>query len=93
MHNLSRSQNQLARLNGQFYAWEFTHKDSTTFQIFLEQANINLKLERKRNILICDNETWYKKKTLVFGKFTPKPLPPYSSDLDPIERLLLLMKA
>jgi transposase len=78
---------------GQFYAWEFTHMDGAAFQVFLEHANKDVKFERKRNILICDNATWHKKKTLVWGKFTPQFLPPYSPDLNPIERLWLIMKA
>jgi transposase len=78
---------------GQFYALEFTHMDGTIFQVFLEHANKDLKLERKRNLLICDNATWHKKKSLDWGKFELKLLPPYSPDLNPIERLWLLMKA
>jgi transposase len=44
-------------------------------------------------MLICDNAKWHKKKSLTWGVFTPKYLPPYSPDLNPIERLWLLMKA
>jgi transposase len=36
---------------GQFYALEFTHSDSEVFQVFLNHANRDVKLERPRNIL------------------------------------------
>ena len=78
---------------GQFYALEFTHTDSEVFQVFLDHANQDVKLDRPRNILICDNATWHKKKSLHWGAFEPVFLPPYSPDLNPIERLWLLIKA
>jgi transposase len=78
---------------GQFYALEFTHMDSTIFQVFLDNANKDLKLERKRNLLICDNASWHKKKSLDWHGFEPVYLPPYSPDLNPIERLWLIIKA
>jgi transposase len=78
---------------GQFYALEFTHTDSDVFQVFLDHANQDVKLERPRNIIICDNATWHKKKSLDWGSFEPVFLPPYSPDLNPIERLWLLIKA
>jgi len=78
---------------GQFYALEFTHSDSAVFQVFLNHANQDVKLERPRNIIICDNASWHKKKSLDWGAFEPVFLPPYSPDLNPIERLWLLIKA
>ncbi|MBF0467259.1 MAG: IS630 family transposase [Nitrospirae bacterium] len=78
---------------GEFYALEFSHSDSVIFQTFLDYANKDLKPERKRNILILDNASWHKNKTLNWGNFEPIYLPPYSPDLNPIERLWLLIKA
>jgi transposase len=78
---------------GQFYALEFTHTDSEVFQVFLDHANQDVKRERPRNIIICDNAAWHKKKSLQWGAFEPVFLPPYSPDLNPIERLWLLIKA
>lgn len=78
---------------GEFYALEFTHSDSVVFQTFLDHANADLKPTRRRNVLICDNASWHKKKTLAWGAFEPMFLPPYSPDLNPIERLWLLIKA
>lgn len=78
---------------GEFYALEFTHSDSEVFQVFLDEANKDLRLKRPRNLLICDNASWHKRKSTNWGAFEPVFLPPYSPDLNPIERLWLLLKA
>ena len=78
---------------GQFYALEFSHSDSVIFQTFLNHANNDVKRERKRNLLICDNASWHKRKSIGWGEFEPAFLPPYSPDYNPIERLWLLLKA
>jgi transposase len=78
---------------GEFYALEFTHSDADVFQVFLNHANQDLTLTRSRNIIILDNATWHRAKRIDWGRFEPVFLPPYSPDLNPIERLWLLMKA
>ncbi len=78
---------------GEAYALEFTHSDTEVFQCFLDQANQDLALKRKRQILIVDNASWHKRSTLRWGRFEPMFLPPYSPDLNPIERLWLILKA
>jgi len=78
---------------GVFYGLEFSHTDTEVFQCFLDQANQDLKLERQRNLLIMDNASWHKSKSLSFGAFEPIYLPPYSPDFNPIERLWLILKA
>ena len=78
---------------GQFYALEFSHSDVETFQAFLDHANADVKLQRTRNLLICDNASWHKNSQLRWGNFEPVFLPPYSPDLNPIERLWRLLKA
>lgn len=78
---------------GEFYALEFSHSDTQIFQIFLEHANRDIPFQRKRNILILDNASWHKSKSLDWARFEPVFLPPYSPDLNPIERLWLIMKA
>lgn len=77
---------------GEFFALETTHSDGDTFQIFLNEANDALKFGRKRQLLIMDNASWHKRKSLEWGRFEPVYLPPYSPDLNPIERLWLLVK-
>lgn len=78
---------------GEFYALEFSHSDTEIFQIFLQHANRDLSFDRPRNLLILDNASWHKGKSLNWGRFEPLFLPPYSPDLNPIERLWLIMKA
>lgn len=79
--------------SGAFYALEFSHSDSEVFQVFLDHANADLKLERPRNLLIMDNASWHKRTSTTWGDFEPVYLPPYSPDFNPIERLWLLLKA
>lgn len=78
---------------GEFSALEFSHSDTEIFQIFLNHANKDVSLERPRNLLILDNASWHKSKSLDWEHFEPVLLPPYSPDLNPIERLWLIMKA
>lgn len=78
---------------GEAYALEFSHSDTEVFQCFLNEANKDLRFERKRQILIVDNASWHKRKSLQWGRLEPMFLPPYSPDFNPIERLWLLIKA
>jgi transposase len=78
---------------GVFYALEFSHTDTEVFACFLEHANHDVRRERPRNLLIMDNASWHKAKTLPWGDFEPIYLPAYSPDFNPIERLWLLVKA
>jgi transposase len=78
--------------SGEFFALEATHVCSDMFQAFLDEAEESIEPERKRNILILDNASWHKKKSLDRHRFEPLYLPPYSPDFNPIERLWLLMK-
>jgi len=78
---------------GVFYGLEFSHSDTEVFQCFLDHANADVKFQRQRNLLIMDNASWHKSKSLVFGAFEPIHLPPYSPDYNPIERLWLILKA
>jgi transposase len=79
--------------SGVFYGLEFSHTDTEVFQCFLDHANADVQRERKRNLLIMDNASWHKSKSLKFGAFEPVYLPPYSPDYNPIERLWLILKA
>ncbi len=75
---------------GEFSALMFSHTDT---QVFLDYANQDLQLQRKRNILFCDNASWHKNASLKWGNFERVFLSPYSPDLNPIEKLWLIMKA
>lgn len=78
---------------GQFFAIEASHSDSETFQAFLNEANKTVSFHRKTNILVLDNASWHKLKTTNWHGWRPKYLPPYSPDLNPIERIWNIMKA
>ncbi len=78
---------------GEVFAMGFTHSDRECFQLMLDEANKNVRTERPRNLLVMDNASWHKCKSLRWGAFEPVYLPPYSPDLNPIERLWLLIKA
>ncbi len=78
---------------GEFFAIEASHVDTEMFQCFLDEANRTIRPRRRRNILIMDNASWHKRKSLDFGMFEPEFQPPYSPDLNPIERIWLVMKA
>jgi transposase len=78
---------------GAFYALEFSHTDTEVFNCFLMHANADVRRERKRNLLIMDNASWHKAKSLTWGAFEPIYLPAYSPNLNPIERLWLILKA
>jgi transposase len=77
---------------GEFYSLVFTHSDTEVFNLFLDEANADTQFQRPRNLLIFDNASWHKRKSINWGKFQPLFLPPYSPDLNPIEALWLVMK-
>ena len=77
---------------GEFSAIEMSGCDTDCFQAWLDEANRDLHFERPKNLLVLDNASWHKTKGIEWGKFTPVYLPPYSPDLNPIERLWLLLK-
>ena len=78
--------------DGRFFALELPYIDRYTFQRFLDEANRDVASPRKRCVIILDNASWHKVKELDWGKFEPLFLPPYSPDLNPIERLWLCAK-
>jgi len=78
---------------GQFFAIEASHSDSATFQAFLDEAHKTVTFQRTTNVLIMDNASWHRRKSTKWHSWSPKYLPPYSPDLNPIERIWLTMKA
>jgi transposase len=78
---------------GEFFAIEASHCDTDVFQVFLDEAAKSIIPARKRNIIILDNASWHKRKSLNWHFFEPLYLPPYSPDFNPIERIWLIMKA
>jgi transposase len=76
--------------SGALSALVISHVDTDVFQAFLDQLAHETK---GRNIvLVLDNASWHKAKKLEWHHIKPMYLPPYSPDLNPIERLWLVMK-
>jgi transposase len=61
---------------GDFFAIEASHCDTDVFQVFLDEAAKSITPARKRNILILDNASWHKRKSLNWHFFEPVYLPP-----------------
>ncbi|MBK8090973.1 MAG: IS630 family transposase [Verrucomicrobiaceae bacterium] len=80
--------------DGRLGALLFNLCDSVTFQVFLDTlAEENPHVAGRRAILVLDNASWHKTKSLNWHHFEPEYLPPRSPDLNAIERLWLRMKA
>ncbi len=80
--------------SGQCGAIIFEHCDTEVFQLFLDTLAVVAPAKPgKKQFLILDNASWHKVKSLNWHHFIPKYLPPYSPDLNPIERLWLRLKA
>jgi len=78
---------------GEFFAIEASHSDSETFQAFLDEAQKFIKFQRAKNILVLDRASWHMRKSTTWHSWKPLHLPAYSPDLNPIERIWLVMKA
>jgi DDE superfamily endonuclease len=52
---------------GQFFAIETSHSDAETFQAFLDEASKFVAFERPKNIMVVNNASWYKRKTLKWN--------------------------
>jgi len=57
------------------------------------EADRQISFQRTTNILVMDNASWHKRKRTNWHGWKPMYLPPYSTDLNPIERIWLTMKA
>lgn len=77
--------------DGKFVSLIMPLMDTMIFQIFLDE--MQRWVGDKRVIMIVDNATWHKAKSLNWGKIEPMYLPPYSPDLNPIERIWLSLKS
>ena len=77
--------------DGKFVSLMMPFVNSDTFQIFLKELNCRID-QRQRNIVVLDNATWHKVKSLKWGNLESLYLPTYSPDLNPIEQLWLVIK-
>ncbi|MCB0320336.1 MAG: transposase [Bdellovibrionales bacterium] len=68
------------------------HTDTGVFQIFLDQLAKRTESTKKRIVLVLDNASWHHATGLNWHHIEPLYLPAYSPDLNPIERLWLVLK-
>ncbi|MEZ5430735.1 MAG: transposase [Verrucomicrobiales bacterium] len=70
------------------------HCDGDVFQVFLDtMAEEAPPTPGRRCVLVLDNASWHKVKTLNWHHIEPVYLPPYSPDFNPIERLWQHLKS
>jgi hypothetical protein len=80
--------------NGEFFSLMFDGVDSAVFQCWLDEFALSVPPKPGlRRVLVLDNASWHKVKTLNWHHFEALFLPPYSPDFNPIERLWLRLKA
>lgn len=73
---------------GEFFALEFPYSNRDSFQCFLNAANQEIsKQADKQDYIVLDNASWHKVKSIDWGRFKVLFLPPYSPDMNPIERI------
>jgi len=77
---------------GSFEALAVPYTDTAVFQIFLDQFAERTKSSNKRTVLVIDNASWHHSTSLHWHHIVPMYLPAYSPDLNPIERLWLVLK-
>jgi len=80
--------------SGQLVSLIVPHCDTEVFQVFLDTMATKVpEREGKRVLLVLDNASWHKTKRLTWHHIVPVFLPPYSPDLNPIERLWQHLKS
>lgn len=79
---------------GEFFSLIFDGVDSAVFQCWLDELAQSVPPKPGvRRMLVLDNASWHKAKSLQWHHFEPLFLPPYSPDFNPIERLWRRLKA
>lgn len=89
-HGSHVRQNVIGAVNpssGQLVSLIVPHCDTDVFQIFLDAMSAEVPPCGKRVLLVLDNASWHKAKSLRWHHIEPIYLPPYSPDFNPIERL------
>ena len=76
--------------DGKFFSLILPYVNTQTFQLFIDELHKHI--GDKNVVLILDNASWHKARSLNWGRITPMFLPPYSPDFNPIERIWLFMK-
>jgi len=78
--------------SGALEALAVPYTDTAVFQIFVDQLAVRTKSNNKRTVLVLDNASWHHASQINWHHIIPMYLPPYSPDLNPIERVWLVVK-
>jgi transposase len=79
--------------DGQLVSLIVPHNDTAVFQAFLDTMAEEVPDTGPPVYLILDNASWHKAKSLNWHHLTPKFLPSYSPDFNPIERFWQRIKS
>jgi transposase len=79
--------------DGQLVSLIVPHNDTQVFQAFLDTMANEVPAEGSRIVLVLDNASWHKSKSINWHHIEAKFLPPYSPDFNPIERLWQHLKS
>jgi hypothetical protein len=80
--------------SGQLVSLIVPYCDRFVFQQFLDTMAAEVPRRKGKTVyLVLDNASWHKVKSLNWHHITPLYLPPYSPDLNPIERLWQHLKS
>lgn len=77
---------------GELQALAVPYTDTAIFQLFIDQLATHTTNAGKRIVLVLDNASWHHAAGLHWHHIVPMYLPAYSPDLNPIERLWLVIK-
>ncbi len=78
-------------LDGTSFTMITSHGNTQMFQTFLNEIHPYLD-PNKRTVMVFDNASFHKTKSINWGNIQPIYLPAYSPELNPIEELWLQMK-
>lgn len=76
--------------DGKFFSLIMPYVNTQIFQLFIDEMQKHI--GSKKVVLILDNASWHKTRSLNWGRITPVFLSPYSPDFNPIERIWLVLK-
>jgi hypothetical protein len=79
-------------ISGSFEALAVPYTDSAVFQLFVDALANRTKNSNNKILLVLDNASWHHSSSINWHHITPKYLPAYSPDLNPIERVWLELK-